>query len=167
MNEEQTLTGEEPQVRVSATDGSDRLEWVELTGCDTPELVEETIREAVGTDEWEIIQTDNLPIGIGEDSGSLADYVVASEEADLNGIPACVYLAVCEDHSMTVSPDSIHYYGEGRDDSDIALAVFDSFGSIEEMLGSRIESYIDWDKLGRDLRVDGFDVVEGSIIRVD
>jgi antirestriction protein len=173
---EATKTGEGPEVRVITPTGPfpepgtgpKRDEWIELDGLDDADAITEAIRKAMGSDDWEIIQTNDLPTGIQEDADTLAEYVAALGEADRNGIPACVYLAVCEDQGMTVDPDTIHYYGEGWTDSDIAAAAVDSFGSVSEMLGNRIEQYLDWEKLGRDLRIgDGFQIVEGTIVQVD
>ena len=64
--------------------------------------------------------------------------------------------------------DRIHYYGEGRDDSDIAEAVVTSIGDLREAVGeAALERYFDWEAFGRDLRLgDGFQIVEGSIVQV-
>lgn len=156
-----------PRHRPGGT-GPERDEWLPLTGFDTAEEIGEAIVELIKSTEWEIIQTDGLPAGLDEnDLHMVADYMVALAAAESSGIPAEVYLSVCEEHSATVNPDSIIVYGEGHTDEDIALAVADGIGSIEELLGDRVDQYIDWDKLGRDLRFDGFEIIEGTIVRVD
>ena len=78
-------------------------EWVSLAGCHTPEKVEAAIREAVGRDDWEIIQDENLPLGIGHDPDSLAEYSAMLDEALDEGSDAAHFAAICEAAGSTVS----------------------------------------------------------------
>lgn len=163
-------TGEEPGLWIADYD-REREGFINLSGMDNPDDIAEAIREIVGAKDWQVIDTDNLPLGLTGDTadpGQLADYVAALEGADRNGIPGHLYRAICEEHSDTVDPDQIHYYGEGRDDSDIAEAVVTSIGDLREAVGEdALERYFDWEAFGRDLRLgDGFQIIEGSIVQV-
>jgi len=173
MENNQTLTGEEPRAWFGclASYNGGRLigEWFDLEGADADDIramIASVVTEPGG--EWFMADSENLPRFFGENPSpeTLAEYVEGVERADLDGIPACVYREVCEDVGQIVDPDRIHYYGEGWTDSDIAEAVVDSIGSIQDAIGDRWEAYFDWEKFGRDLRHDGFQIIEGTIVQV-
>lgn len=170
MTDTQSTTGEGPGIWIATFD-RERAGFINLAGMDNPDDIAEAIREIVGPKDWQVIDTDNLPLGLTGDTADpsdLADYVAALEGADRNGIPAYVFQKVCEDYGQTVDPDTIHYYGEGRDDSDIAEAVVASIGDLREAVGEdALERYFDWDAFGRDLRIgDGFEIIDGVIVQV-
>jgi hypothetical protein len=78
---------------------------------------------------------------------------------------------VCSDQGQTVSRDTISVYGDGevRDAEDVALALAESYGGFEEMLGvsdlpDTVEMYFDWGKYGHDLLIEGWQIVEGYAV---
>ena len=104
---------EEPEVRVVAPASRDMSlpgskydadEWVPLRGCHTAKAVEAAILGAVGSDDWEMIQTAALPLGIGTETDELAEYARNLAEAIGEGIPAEAYCQKCEEHGFTLDP---------------------------------------------------------------
>lgn len=85
-------------------------EWVSLAGCHTPEKVEAAIREAVGRDDWEIIQTAMMPLGItvGDHLAVFAEFAEGLDEAQDRGIGAEQYYRACDAAGYTVDPAEIH-----------------------------------------------------------
>lgn len=175
-------TGEEPRVWIGSLGSynAGRLigEWVEVS--DNPDELREHIARVVAKGEGGehfFADRENLPGYFGEYSSpeSLSEYVEELERADLDGIPGCVFRAVCDDHGQTVDPDRIHIYGDGevRDGEDVALALCESCGGFAEMVGAgkdlpdTVETYFDWDKYGRDLLLQGWQIVEGFAVQVD
>jgi antirestriction protein len=184
-------TGEEVRVWIGSLGSynAGRLvgEWVEVS--DDPDELGEEVARIVAKGEGEeafIADSENLPAFLeGETLNveGLCEYVEEVEAADLDGIPRCVYREVCSDAGQIVDRDRVHLYGDGevRDASDVALALADAVGGLAEMIGvpgckscgrsvelpSDAEVYFDWDKYGRDLLLDGFQIIEGYAVQVD
>lgn len=171
----ETLTGEEPRGWFgslgSYNAGKLVGEWVTIPDD------EDELREVIATivkrgegDEWFMADSENLPGFFGEypDLATLVEYVEELEAAGLDGIPASVFRAVSDDKGQTANRDRIHCYGEGRDDSDIAVAFVEGIGSLREAVGEdALERYFDWEAFGRDLRLDGFQIIEGMVAKVE
>lgn len=85
-------------------------EWVSLAGCHTPEKVEAAIREAVGRDDWEIIQTAMMPLGItvSDHLAVFAEFAEGLDKAQDRGIGAEQYYRACDAAGYTVDPAEIH-----------------------------------------------------------
>jgi len=177
----QVVTGEEVRVWIGSLGSynAGRLigEWIEPTS--DPEELSEEVARIVAKGEGEeafVADSENLPTHLAGETlnvEGICEYVEEVEAADLDGIPRCVYREVCSDHGQIVNRDTISVYGDGevRDAEDVALALAESYGGFEEMLGvsdlpDTVEMYFDWEKYGRDLLLEGFQIVEGYAVEV-
>ena len=90
----------------------------------------------------------------------------AIDQATMTGISPDTYLEICLDYYELLNPDQITCYGEGWRPEHIAEALIDSVGGASELLGENIDSYIDTEKLGRDLQHDGYRIINGEIVHI-
>jgi antirestriction protein len=185
MQAEDTTTGEEPRVWVGclAAYNSGRLhgEWVEVTP-DAEEMQDAIDRVLKSSpipraEEHFMADCENLPGHLtyeGAHAEELAAYAEALETADLNGIPAYIFRAACDDIGQTADPDEIRII-QGRewlhDWEDVALAYCEEVGEeglFGEAIPESLAGFIDWERVGRDYFMhDGWTLADGIAWKVD
>lgn len=110
---------------------------------------------------------ENIQVARCQQMDLLTDYAEKIAEAVDNGMEAKLYTAICSEWEYSVDPDVILIRGESGDPAKFAQDFVDDLGGVVEAIGpDRIESYIDWDYLGRELLHDFYEIA-GFVVEVD
>ena len=166
MSETTQTTETGPQVWIGclASYNEGRLigEWIDIPD-NTDDLLDEITRilATTGGEEWYAGDIEGVPGYLRTDYPSvqqLTEYIEGLNRA------------TDSDNGCAVDPDDIRVYGDGTvyADADIALALCESIGSLGDMLGCQVpdevERYFDWEAYGRDLRIEGVQIIDGYAV---